>query len=209
MSSPVRRRRSWVAIGALLVGVSALLGAWLFTATSERMSVVVAGRNIEPGEVVDSGDMRVVEMGRSGELRAIPPSEQGLIVGRAARGPIPEGTVLNTDLFAAEGDTIPAGMVVVGAALEPGAAPVAGLRAGDRVDVLGVEPTTATATDESATPVAVVLATGSVWSVESVGSGSATSRLWVSVLVPAAVQGAVTQAAADGLVRLSLLGADR
>lgn len=209
LSSPTRRRPSWVLLGTLLVGVSALLGAWVFTATSERMSVMVAARDIEPGEVIHAGDLRVVEMGRTGGLRAIQPSQQDLILGRAARGPVPAGTVLNTDLFAAAGQTIPAGHVVVGAALEPGAAPVAGLRAGDRVDVLGVERTSVAVSDVGEAAVAELLAAGSVWSVEPVGSGAATSRLWVSIVVPIEAQGAVAQAAADGLLRLSLVGADR
>jgi Flp pilus assembly protein CpaB len=197
-----------VLIGSLLVGLSALLGAWVFAATSERISVMVAARDIEPGEVIDAGDLRVVEMGATGELRAIQPSQQNLIVGRAARGPIPAGTVLNTGLFAAQGETIPAGMVVVGASLEAGAAPTADLRAGQRVDVLGVEPTTgAPAGDGSAQPAAQVIASGTVWSVERASSNSSSSKLWVSILVPAATQGAVAQAAADGLVRLSLVGA--
>ena len=56
--------------------------------------------------------------------------------------------------------------------------------------------------------VAEVLAVGTVWSVEPVGTGSSTSRVWVALLVPADTQGVVAQAAADGLLRLSLLGAD-
>jgi hypothetical protein len=117
---------------------------------------------------------------------------------------------LNTDLFAAEGEVIPAGMVVVGAALEPGAAPITGLRAGDRVEVLGTQPTTGSASvaGGSDRPKADQLAAGSVWSVEEAGSGSS-SGLWVSVLVPVDAQGVVAQAAADGLLRLSLVGAGR
>ncbi len=209
LASPTRRRPSWVLLGALLVGLAGLIGAWVFVATSERMSVVVAARDLDPGEVVGVSDLRVVEMGRSGDLRAIESSQQELILGRSARGPIPAGTVLNTDLFAAEGESIPSGQVVVGAALEPGAVPVGALRAGDRVDVLGVARTTAAAIDPAATtPVAEVLAVGTVWSVEPAGTGTSTSRVWVALLVPADTQGVVAQAAADGLLRLSLVGVD-
>src|SRR5205823_2488848 len=98
-----------------------------------------------------------------GGLRAIGPERQDLIVGEAARGPVPAGTVLNTDLFSDRDRVIPAGEVVVGAALPPGALPSAGLAAGDRVNVLGVVKTTGT---EAAGPMARVLVTGSVWSVE-------------------------------------------
>ena len=99
-SSPTRRRPSWVLLGSLLVGLAGLLGAWVFTATTERISVMVAARDISPGEVITATDMTAVEMGKAGGLRAVQPSQQSLVVGRAARGPIPAGTVLNTGLFA-------------------------------------------------------------------------------------------------------------
>lgn len=208
LSAPKRQRPSWVLAGVVLVGLAALLSAWVFTTTSQRMSVMVAAHDISPGEVIDGGDLRVVEIGRSGGLRAIQPSQQSLIAGRAARGPIPAGTVLNTDLFAEKDRVIPVGQVVVGAALEPGAAPVSGLSAGDRVDVLGVvKSTVGTPADGAAAPVAAVLASGTVWSVEKAGSGSASSKLWVSILLPVDAQVAVAQAAADGRLRLSLVGA--
>ncbi|MBU3688422.1 MAG: hypothetical protein FGM29_02510 [Actinobacteria bacterium] len=206
LSAPKRKRPSWVLAGMLLVGLSALMAAWVFNATSETMSVMVAARDISPGEVVDSSDLRVVEMGRTDGLRAIQPSQQDLIIGRAARGPIPAGTVLNTDLFSEKGKVIPPGFVVVGASVEAGAAPTSGLSAGDQVDLLGVVKGTSAAPADAA--VASVLGSGTVWSVERVGSGSTSTKLWVSVLVPADVQAAVAQAASDGRLRLTLVGAD-
>jgi len=205
LASPTRRRPSWVLLGAVLVGVAALLGAWVFTATSHRMSVIVAARDVAPGEVIRASDLRVVEMGRSGGVRAIRPSQQSLILGHAARGPVPAGTVLNTGLFTDRDKVIPEDQVVIGAALDLGAAP-AGLAAGDRVDVLGVVQSTGAPT---ASGPAAVLTSGSVWSVESAPSGSVSSRIGVSLLVPANAQPAVAQAAADGRLRLSLLGAHR
>jgi hypothetical protein len=204
VSRPTKRRPSWVLIGSLLVGLAALLGAWVFAATSESVSVVVAARDIQPGEMVSVSDLRVVEIGASNQLRAIQSSQQDLILGKAARGPIPEGTVLNTDLFADRGDAVPAGSVVVGAALEPGAVPNSGLSAGDAVNVLAAQRTNAGAADAAAQPEATRLASGTVWTVEDAGSNS--SGLWVALVVPAEAEGAVTQAAADGLLRLTLVG---
>lgn len=205
LSRPTRRRPSWVLVGSLLVGLAALLGAWVFAATSDRISVVVAAHDIEPGEVIDASDLRVVEIGASGDLRAIQSSQQELVLGKSARGPIPSGTVLNTDLFTAQGQTVPAGMVVVGASLDAGAAPTSGLRSGDRVNVLAAQRTTAGESRGSVPPVATLLATGTVWSVQSTGTTS--SGMWVALAVPADAEGAVTQAAADKLLRLSLVGA--
>ncbi|MGE0795434.1 MAG: SAF domain-containing protein [Acidimicrobiia bacterium] len=206
VSRPTRRRPSWVLIGSLLVGLAALLGAWVFAATSNQVSVMVAAHDIEPGEVIDASDLSVVEIGASNDLRAIQSSQQELILGRAARGPIPGGTVLNTDLFVDPGSVVPDGKVVVGAALDAGAVPSSRLRAGDAVNVLAAQRTTAGQQDVTAAPVATLLASGTVWTLEATGSTSA--GLWVSLVVPANAEGAVVQAAADGLLRLSLV-ADR
>lgn len=209
VAGPTRRKPSWVLLGSLLVAVAGLVGAWVFAATSEQMSIMVAARDIAPGDVIDTADLRVVEVGRSGELRAVASSRQDLLLGRAARGPIPAGTVLNVDLLADRGQVVPRGMVVVGAALDAGAAPVAGLRAGDRVDVLEVQRAVGVPVTDAVAPVAVVLTPATVWAVEApVGSSSSASWL-VSLLVPADAQGAVAQAAADGLLRLSLVGSDQ
>lgn len=203
LSQPSRRRPSWVLIGSLLVGLAALMGAWVFAATSEQVSVMVAARDIEPGEVIDASSLRVVQIGASSELRAVQSSRQDLILGKAARGPIPRGTVLNTDLFTDQGAAIPAGMVVVGAALDPGAVPTSRLRAGDAINVLAAQRTTAGQGDVTGSS-AVLLASGTVWSIEAAGSSG--SKMWVSLVVPADAEAPVAQAAADGLLRLSLVG---
>ena len=205
LASPKHRRPSWVVAGVTLVAVAALLGAWVFAATSDTMRVMVAARDVAPGEVISPADLRVVELGLSGSVRAIQPDQQDLIVGQAARGPIPAGTVLNTDLFADREQVIPGGEVVVGAALAAGAAPTAGLAAGDRVNVLGVVKSTGAATDGQ--PEAIVLTTGTVWSVQQPAAGGGSAGWWVSLLIPERAQTAVAQAAADGLLRLSLAGA--
>lgn len=205
LSRPTRRRPSWVLVGSLLVGLSALLGAWVFAATSEQLAVVVAARDIQPGEVIGASDLRVVEIGGSSDLRAVQSNQQELILGKSARGPIPAGTVLNTDLFTDQGGAVPAGMVVVGAALEPGAVPTSGLRAGDAVNVLVAQRTVTGQTPGDVAPTASLLAAGTVWSVEPTGSNS--TGVWVSLVVPSASEGSIVQAAADGLLRLTLVGA--
>jgi hypothetical protein len=207
IGGPTQRKPSWVLLGALLVGLAALLGAWVFMATSDQMSIMVAARDIDPGEVIQAADLRVVEVGRSSEMRAVQSDQQSLVIGLAARGPIPAGTVVNTDLFGEAGLVIPSGSVVVGASLEPGAAPVAGLRAGDRVDLLATQRTTAGPTADASPATASLLTSGTVWSVEPASAASASAKLWVAIVVPASAQGAVAQAAADGLLRLSLVGA--
>ena len=207
LAAPKHRRPSWMIAGVVLVGFAMAMGAWVFSTSSQRISIVVAARDLEPGDIVAGTDLRVVEMGRTGGLRAIQPAQQSLVVGKAARGPIPEGTVLNTGLFIERDRVVPSGQVVVGVALEPGAAPIAALAAGDHVNVLATSKATTTFQGGSAT--AAVVASGAVWSVEQAPSGSVSAKMVVSLLIPTEAQATVAQAAADGRLRLSLVGAER
>ena len=198
---PKRRRPTWVVAGGLLILTAAIVGAWIFSSTTSRLAIVVAARDLEPGDVLQASDLRVVEITTAPDMRAIQESQQSLVIGRVARGPIPAGTVVNTDLFADPGAAVPSGFVVVGASLEAGAAPLASLASGDPVDIVGVSK--AAGADTSS---ATVLTRGTVWAVDAASGSSSSPKLWVSLLVPTEAQTAVAQAAADGRLRLSLVG---
>jgi len=202
LSPPKKRRLSWVVVGVLLVGLAALLGAYVLTAVDDRISVMVAARDLGPGEPITAADMRVVEMGKTGNLRAIQSHQQDLIIGQAPRGPIPEGSVLNTGLFVAKDAAIPAGQVVVGGAFAAGAVPTATLAAGDEVVMFVVAPSgpgaTTVATD------ATVLGRARVWAVEGAASADSAAKAWVSLLVDEELQTSAVQAASDGRLRLAL-----
>ena len=205
VSPPKRRRPSWVLVGVVLVGLAALLGAYVFSTVNDRLSVMVASRDLEPGRPIAAGDLRVVEMGRTSSLRAIQPDQQSLIIGQAPRGPVPEGTVLNTGLFVPAGQVVPVGAVVVGGSFTAGAVPTASLSAGDAVVLLVVGPSSAGGVSEVvASP--VVLGRATVWAVNGSAAGDAsTSRVWVSLLVAEDLQTAAAQAASDGRLRLGLV----
>jgi len=188
--------------GAALVIVAAVIGAWAFSSTSTRISIVVAARDLEPGDVVAAADLRVVEIGAAGDMRAVQAFQQSLVIGQVARGAIPAGTVLNTDLFADPGTSVPDGFVVIGTPLDAGTAPIGSLASGDPVDVIGVAK--ANGPDGSAT--AEVITRASVWAVDRPETSSASPKVWVSLLVPVDSQTAVAQASADGRLRLSLVG---
>lgn len=206
LEPPTRRRPSWVALGALLVGLAGLLGAYVFSAVSDTLSVAVAAHDIAPGEVIGPDDIRIVEMGRTADLRAVQSHQQDLIVGRAARGPIPEGTVLNAGLFVDSADVVPAGKVVVGASFAAGAVPTRSLRAGDAVGLIVVVDGSPSSVGAATQPTPD-LGSGTVWAVESEASPqSGTDRTWVSLVIDEANARAVSQAAADETLRLVLLG---
>ena len=185
---------------------SGLLGAYVFSVVTDTLTVTVAARDIAPGEILGPADVRVVEMGRTGELRAVQADQQGLIVGLAARGPIPAGTVLNTGLFVPANQVIPNGKVVVGGVFGAGAVPTAALRPGDEVELLRVASEREQLSAGSATS-AAVLGSATVWALEGEASTESVSqRLWVSLLVDVAIQGEVAQAASDELLRIVLTG---
>lgn len=203
MSPPKRRKQSWVVLGVVLVAVAALLGAYVFATVTDRISVLVAAGDLEPGVPISADDLRVVEMGRTAELRAIQPDLQDLILGQAPRGPIPAGTVLNTGLFVPRDETLPAGMIVVGALLDAGAAPISSLTTGDRVEMLAAA---APVSQSAPGGTAMRLGDATVWSVQLMGTTGASSRLWVSLLVDEQLHAPVAQAAAEGRLRLGLVG---
>lgn len=202
LAPPQRRRPTWMIWGAALVIASAVLGAWAFSSSTARISIVVAARDLEPGDVVAGTDLRVIEIGSTGDMRAVQASQQSLVIGQVARGPIPAGTVLNTDLFADPGTSVPDGFVVIGTPLDAGTAPVGSLAAGDPVDVIAVVKSSGADTADAAE----VITRASVWAVDRPNTSSASPKVWVSLLVPIEAQTAVAQASADGRLRLSLVG---
>ncbi|HWL44317.1 MAG TPA: SAF domain-containing protein [Ilumatobacter sp.] len=205
LSAPTRRRPSWLAGGVLLVALAALLGVWLFSSATSTISVMVAADDLPPGHVVTRADLRVVEMGQAGGLRAIQVHQQDLVVGSAARSLIPEGTVVHTGLFTTPQAAVPPGKVVVGGAFAAGAVPVPSLRPGDRVVLLSTTPAPLGAATE-VTHTAIELGAAEVWAVEGAASaGSSSTKVWVSLLVDVAIQGQVAQAAASDQLRLGLV----
>lgn len=182
--------------GVLLLAIVALIGAWMFVSPPSNISVVVAARDLGPGHVVTPGDIRIVDVGGAHGYRSVPATQRELLIGRAARAFIPEGSLIHPDLVVARGSAVPTGKVVLGAELAGGAVPVAGLRSGDRVVVLAASPGRSGASR---------LGVAEVWAVEVVPSTSPPGRMWVALLVDAARQTAVAQAAAAGHLRLGLV----
>ena len=203
LATPTRRKPSFMLGGALAILLSAALGAWVFASSTTTISIMVLARDVQAGEVISATDLRAVEVGHFANARAVQPHQQALIVGLAARGPLPEGTVVNTDLVIARDQVIPPGMVVVGAELEPGAAPAGSFEPGDRVALLGTRRTTTASVDSVVE--ADVMTEGSLWAIER-PDGSYGGRVVVALLIPQDAQGQVAQAAADGRLRITLVG---
>jgi hypothetical protein len=198
-SSPARQRRlPWIALGLLLVfGAGLAFVAWT-RAASAQVAVLVAARDIAPGDVVPRSALRVERVTAGAKIASTTTARQELVVGMRARGFIPAGTLVNAAMVS-DAEVVPAGQAVVGAVLPPGAYPIPSLHVGDPVDLVS-----AASTGDPAASVEA-LGSGRVWAITDVGTPGTAGR-FVSVLVPADRAAAITNAAAQQRLRLVLVG---
>ena len=125
------RNRGRVLLGCLVLVVSALFAAVLFSSASDRHAVLVVTRAIAPGQVLQSADLREEMVAVGPGVSAIPASDRSRVVGRTAAVALTPGALLNNgDL--SDATTIDPSRAVLGAQLKAGQYP-SGLRAGDRV----------------------------------------------------------------------------
>lgn len=208
LSPPTTRRPSWVVAGVVLVALAALLGAYVFNAATDTIRVTVAAGDLTPGQAIGAEDLRVVEIGRTIELRAIAPERQSLILGLTPRSVIPDGTLLNTDLFISSDEVVPDGQVVVGASFGVGAIPTASLATGQTVSVLITTDGTAliaSAEAPATTGEAIKIGEGTIWSIEGADAIGAVGETWLSILLEEELETRFAQAASENRIRLSLV----
>lgn len=207
IAEPRHRNPTWLVAGILLVLLSALGGVLLFSSNDDRSEVLVAAQDLEPGQPIEQTDLRIERVAVDGGIATVGPSDAADLVGQIPVGRVPAGAVLAPGMFADEVALGPDEMVV-GAALDPGEAPLSGLQIGAPVELLALEPIGAGATSDGTAAtdtglVAVPLGTGTVWAVEPVATG----QLWVSMRVSRDVGLAASQASAADTLRVVLVGA--
>jgi SAF domain len=193
------RNPTWIVAGLLLVLLSALGGVLLFTSTDDRTDVLVAAHDLDPGRPVERDDLRIQRVGLDANVSSLPVAAAVGLVGQHPIGPIPSGTMLSAAMFEPAVALAP-DEVVVGAALDPGEAPLSKLTVGATVELVKVSvPGPGTAeVDGSAAPIG----TGAVWAVEELASG----QLWVSVRAKSDVGMQASAAAAQDRLRVVLIG---
>ena len=200
VAAPRHRNPTWMVAGVLLVLLSALGGVLLFTSADDRAEVLVAATDLEPGRAVGLDDLRIERVAVSGGVRSVPAAAAAELVGQHPTGRIPAGTLLSPTMFDA---AIPlaADEMVVGAALDPGEAPLTAVEVGAAVELIEValgRPGEDTGSADAARPIG----RGTVWAVEPVATG----QLWLSVRVERDVGMAVSLAAAQDRLRVALVG---
>ena len=123
--------------GVLLVVLCALGGVLLFASADDRTEVLVAAGDLEPGEPISRGDLRIERLVIDGDVGSLSPAAADALVGLLPVGRIPAGTLLAQGMFADEVPLAP-NEVVFGAALDPGEAPLSGVQVGAPVELLDV-----------------------------------------------------------------------
>jgi hypothetical protein len=192
--SPTRTRRvPWVALGVILVVAGALGFGLMVQSAGDRVAVLVAARDIDPGQVIEASDLRAVDVAVDGQAATVPASERGSLVGKTAASRIPAGALVSTAHFG-DGALLTDGRVVVGALLGPGGLPVPNLRVGDEVLLLAAREIEST---DDAEPVGVA-------TVYLVTPGTQAGTQFVSLAVDERVAQRVADAAAAQLLRLVL-----
>lgn len=184
-----------VAVGVLVTVVFALGAVLWHLSTVEKVPALAAASAIERGEVIESGDVRVVYVSSDGSLARLDSSQLDEVVGRVALVGLTEGTLL-TPSVVADAAAVNTGEGVVGLSLDPGAYPARGLATGDRVSVVR----SAEVADLDAKPT-VIARDATVFAVEELSS----DRLLVSILTRESDAEAVAAATSAGGLRLVLV----
>ena len=107
----------------------------LFTSNDDRTEVLVAAADLEPGQPLERSDLRIQRVALDGGVASIDPSDAPELVGRITVGQVPAGTMLAPGMFADDA-ALGADEMVVGAALDPGEAPLSGMQVGAPVELL-------------------------------------------------------------------------
>lgn len=215
VAEPTHRNPIWLLGGVLLVLASAVGGMLLFQAGDDRSEVLVAGRDLATGEVVDRDDFRVRLIAADG-FDVVSPSEVDALLGQHVVGPVPAGALVHPAMFSAAQPIGPDEMDI-GAALDPGAFPRSDLALGAAVELLVVTdgdaaPTSVTTTTVTAATSASGAGGTGLDAVTAIGRGTivgveerASGQLLVTVRVTRDIGLTAAHAAASGTLRLALV----
>lgn len=198
--APRRQRNTmWMIVGAFLVLASGLAAATVFRSLSSRVEVLVAARAIGTGEVIDVDDLETASLSADGNVRAISPADRDDLLGQVAAGPIGQGAIVHRSNFV-EGNDDGQPQVIIGAALDAGQYPLAGLRPGDRVKIIEVSGPNATFDDSLGG--AREVTEGEVVETRKLARSDA---LLVSLRVNEAIATPLSERAQQGRLRLALV----
>jgi Flp pilus assembly protein CpaB len=201
--SRLRRLDLRVAVGLLLMLVAVLGGASLIRSAQDRIPVLVAAGSVQPGQVIGSDDLRVVEMSVPASVAYLSASAEGQIEGRVAAEPLWDGKVLGPGSVA-EAPPVAAGMVAITLLLPPESAVGGDVRSGDQVAVLSSPGVDEAGGNQQKAATTILLPDVPVLSVRD-ASTSGGEGVFVTLTLRLDEARAVAEARASGRVDLVLL----
>lgn len=131
-----RRRPAMVGLAVLLIVGAAAIAGLLAVRVDDRQPVLVAAHSISVGDPITLADLAVQRVAGDG-LSVLPADSAKRLVGTFASQNIPQGRLLDRDMFADQG-FLKTGTVAVGVTLAAGRMPASGLSSGDVVQVIQV-----------------------------------------------------------------------
>lgn len=201
---PARDRRPALAALALLLVVAGALGSALVVYRSgQRTDVLVAARDLTPGQRVTSADFRTARVSTDADA-VVRAADERAFVGSYVTTSVPAGTLVNRRMFQVAG-VIPSNGAVVGVTLGADVRPARDLRPGDVVRAFFV-PKSAQATG-SGQAGQVIASAARVVDVGGGGGGSTGDAVTASLLVTEDVAPQLISAAAQGDVAIAVLPA--
>lgn len=124
-----------LALGVLILVVSALAALWLFTTSSDRTEVLALANQVERGEVLGIEDLVTVEIASDEALVVLRPEQVTEMIGRVALTDLPAGVLAVPSQFA-EASPLVAGEGIVGLDLTSGQVPSSRLTPATTVSVI-------------------------------------------------------------------------
>jgi Flp pilus assembly protein CpaB len=201
--SRLRRLDLRVAVGLLLMLVAVLGGASLIRTAQARTPVLVAADTVQPGQVIQPSDLRVVEMSVPAGVAYLSASAEGQIEGRVAAEPLWDGKVLGPDSVSGAPPVGP-GMVAITLLLPPESAVGGDIRSGDHVAVLSSPGADEAGGNQQRTDTTILLPDVPVLSVRQ-ATTSAGEGVFVTLTLRLEEARALAEAEVSGRVDLALL----
>jgi len=191
-----RSRVPELALGALVLVVSALASLWLFTSGSERTEVLALANAVERGESLELEDLVTVEIASDDAIVVLRPEQASRMTGRVALVDLAAGELVTPSQFTSAGATLEPGEAVVGVDVPAGQVPSTRLAPGSVVSVILTPDGNADLADD---PGVVLVDTAKVVEVvRTAGPG----EVFVALLVTEDEARVVSAAASQDRVRL-------
>ena len=129
---PRRRRPGMIALAVALVGAGILASTAVYSATNQRVPVLVAEANVPAGALIKAADLGTASVSVDGGVQVIPAGQVRQVVGQVAGTALHPGMLLTAAELAASRPP-GYGQVLVPLPVRPSALPASGLQAGDHV----------------------------------------------------------------------------